>query len=97
VRTTFGNILESQLSVERAQLGYETLLGRRAELTEQVQFLRSANQILMDLQRMYGEDGAHASPAGGDRQFRDASRQVFQIIDVERMRLARSMPDGPPQ
>ena len=97
VRTTFGNILESQLSVERAQFEYEALLNRRAELKDQVQFLRSANQILMDLQRMYGEDGAHATPAEGDRQFRDASRQVFQIIEEERMRIARDMHDGPAQ
>ena len=97
VRTTFGNILESQLSVERAQIEYQTLVGRRAELKEQVQFLRSANQILMDLQRMYGEDGAHVTPAEGDRQFRDASRQVFQIIEEERMRIARDMHDGPAQ
>ena len=46
---------------------------------------------------MYGEDGAHITPAEGDRQFRDASRQVFQIIEEERMRIARDMHDGPAQ
>ncbi len=33
----------------------------------------------------------------GDKQFRDASRQVFQIIEEERMRIARDMHDGPAQ
>jgi two-component system sensor histidine kinase DegS len=35
--------------------------------------------------------------AEGDKQFRDASRQVFQIIEEERMRIARDMHDGPAQ
>src|SRR5438132_12926805 len=46
---------------------------------------------------MYGENGAHQTPADGDKQFRDASRQVFQIIEEERMRIARDMHDGPAQ
>src|SRR5436853_1063906 len=97
VQETFGNIRETQLSVERVQIEYEALASRRAELKDQGQFLRSASQILADLQRMYGENGAHAAPADGDKQFRDASRQVFQIIEEERMRIARDMHDGPAQ
>src|SRR5438552_10078034 len=97
VQETFGNIRETQLSVERVQIEYEALATRRAELKDQGQFLRSASQILADLQRMYGENGAHAAPADGDKQFRDASRQVFQIIEEERMRIARDMHDGPAQ
>jgi two-component system sensor histidine kinase DegS len=96
VKTTFTNILEAQLSVERAQFEYEALAARRAELKDQGQFLRSASQILSDLQRMYGAEPPHAAPAG-DKQFRDASRQVFQIIEEERMRIARDMHDGPAQ
>jgi two-component system sensor histidine kinase DegS len=95
VQTTYGNILESQLVVERAQFEYEALAARRAELKDQSQFLRSASQILHDLQEMYGE--AKPAPVDGDRQFRDASRQVFQIIEEERMRIARDMHDGPAQ
>ncbi len=97
VNTTFGNILETQLRLERGQFEYEALAARRAELKDQGQFLRSASQILVDLQRMYGENGAHATQADGDKQFRDASRQVFQIIEEERMRIARDMHDGPAQ
>lgn len=97
VQETFANIRETQLSVERVQLEYEALTARRAELKDQGQFLRSASTILADLQRMYGENGGLPPPANGDKQFRDASRQVFQIIEEERMRIARDMHDGPAQ
>lgn len=97
VQATFANIRETQMSVERAEYEYEALAARRAELKDQGQFLRSASQILADLQRMYGENGAHQAPVDGDKQFRDASRQVFQIIEEERMRIARDMHDGPAQ
>ena len=97
VEETFANIRERQLNVERVQLEYEFLTARRAELKDQGQFLRSASQILADLQRMYGETGSPATAAEGDKQFRDASRQVFQIIEEERMRIARDMHDGPAQ
>src|SRR6202011_1936512 len=97
VQETFANIRDTQLRVERVQLEYEFLTARRAELKDQGQFLRSASQILADLQRMYGENGAPPTAAEGDKQFRDASRQVFQIIEEERMRIARDMHDGPAQ
>jgi len=97
VQETFANIRETQLSVERVQLEYEALTARRAELKDQGQFLRSASTILADLQRMYGANGGPPAPANGDKQFRDASRQVFQIIEEERMRIARDMHDGPAQ
>ncbi|HET9847864.1 MAG TPA: sensor histidine kinase [Candidatus Dormibacteraeota bacterium] len=97
VQETFANIRETQLGVERVQYEYEALASRRAELKDQGQFLRSASQILADLQRMYGENGGRPTAAEGDKQFRDASRQVFQIIEEERMRIARDMHDGPAQ
>jgi two-component system sensor histidine kinase DegS len=96
VQSTYGNILETQLGVERAQFNYDGLTARRGDLKDEVQFLRSASQILSDLQRMYSNNGSHPAP-DGDKQFRDASRQVFQIIEEERMRIARDMHDGPAQ
>jgi len=97
VQETFANIRDTQLRVERVQLEYEFLTARRAELKDQWQFLRSSSQILADLQRIYGENGGRPVAADGDKQFRDASRQVFQIIEEERMRIARDMHDGPAQ
>src|SRR5260370_888259 len=97
VQETFANIRETQLSVERVQLEYEFLTARRAELKDQGQFLRSASQILADRQRMYGENGAPPTAAEGDKQVRDASRQGFQIIEEDRVRIARDITDRPAQ
>ena len=38
-----------------------------------------------------------ATPEEGSAHLREASRQVFQIIEEERMRIARDMHDGPAQ
>jgi len=40
---------------------------------------------------------AAATPPPDNSRVRDASRQVFQIIEEERMRIARDMHDGPAQ
>jgi two-component system sensor histidine kinase DegS len=40
---------------------------------------------------------ANAGPTNGTARLRDASRQTFQIIEEERMRIARDMHDGPAQ
>ncbi len=95
VQTAFDNIRDSQLKIEQAQQEYQALVARQAELKDQGQFLRSTSQIVLDLQRMRGDDGPQ--PPDGETQFRDASRQVFQIIEEERMRIARDMHDGPAQ
>src|SRR3981081_4886906 len=71
VQETFANIRDTQLNVERVQLEYEFLTARRAELKDQGQFLRSASQILADLQRMYGENGAAPTAAETDTPFSD--------------------------
>jgi len=94
VRTTYGNILEAQVKLDHAEDQYQALVARQAELKDHAQFLRSSSQIVLDLQRMHGEG---TPTPDGETQFRDASRQVFQIIEEERMRIARDMHDGPAQ
>jgi two-component system sensor histidine kinase DegS len=96
IQTVYHDIVNAQLKLERAQDQYEALVTRQAELKDQGQFLRSTSQILLDLQRMHGEESP-PSHTDGETQFRDASRQVFQIIEEERMRIARDMHDGPAQ
>jgi two-component system sensor histidine kinase DegS len=53
--------------------------------------------VARSLDDMTPEEGGEASAAEGASRFRSASRQVFQIIEEERMRIARDMHDGPAQ
>jgi len=64
--------------------------------------LGSVSQRLEELRGILGmldqlADIEVSSPADGAARFRSASRQVFQIIEEERMRIARDMHDGPAQ
>jgi two-component system sensor histidine kinase DegS len=64
--------------------------------------LGSVSQRLEELRGVLGmldqlADLEVSSPADGAARFRSASRQVFQIIEEERMRIARDMHDGPAQ
>src|SRR6202162_5081947 len=74
VQETVANIRETQLSVERVTREYAFLTARRAELKDQGQFLRSASQILADLQRMYGENGGRPGPGDGGKEVPDVTR-----------------------
>jgi two-component system, NarL family, sensor histidine kinase DegS len=74
-------------SEERQQEVSARLHGIRAE----VEVLRSVYRSLDDV--MASSNG----PRAGAEQLRSASRQVFQIIEEERMRIARDMHDGPAQ
>ena len=68
-------------------------LGFRLDETRvELEGLRSVHRSLDDL-----ADMEVAGVADGAARFRSASRQVFQIIEEERMRIARDMHDGPAQ
>ena len=58
--------------------------------------LRSEQEVLRTVFRSLDDLAAAAAPADSSR-VRSASRQVFQIIEEERMRIARDMHDGPAQ
>ena len=68
------------------------LAARLGEVTTQVDTLRTLHRSLDDLADLDG-----GAVADGAARFRSASRQVFQIIEEERMRIARDMHDGPAQ
>jgi two-component system sensor histidine kinase DegS len=68
------------------------LASRQAEAVEELEALHSVRRSLDDLAELDG-----TSVADGAARFRSASRQVFQIIEEERMRIARDMHDGPAQ
>jgi len=81
----------SELAV--AEQRYEELAERRADARERLTWLRSD----LDLAVQATRDAEVHAPDEEAMTFRDASRQVYQIIEEERMRIARDMHDGPAQ
>ena len=59
--------------------------------------LRSEQEVLRSVYRSLDDLAAAVAPRAGTTRVRTASRQVFQIIEEERMRIARDMHDGPAQ
>lgn len=86
----------ASLATARADLAaceeYQRELGARMRgVRAEVEVLRSVYRSLEDA--MASADGGVV----GVEQLRSTSRQVFQIIEEERMRIARDMHDGPAQ
>jgi two-component system sensor histidine kinase DegS len=82
--------LRSDLAVLEERIRYAT--ARLAEMREEREFLTRLLRAVDDLPAL---DGAAVDVEAA--RFRSASRQVFQIIEEERMRIARDMHDGPAQ
>ncbi len=59
--------------------------------------LRSEQEVLRSVYRSLDDLAAAVAPPPDTSRVRSASRQVFQIIEEERMRIARDMHDGPAQ
>jgi two-component system sensor histidine kinase DegS len=59
--------------------------------------LRSEQEVLRSVYRSLDDLAAAVAPRPDSARVRSASRQVFQIIEEERMRIARDMHDGPAQ
>src|SRR5579864_5087949 len=71
---------------------------RQVELGTRLTGMRSEQEVLRAVYRSLDDLlAAHAGPTNGTARLRDASRQTFQIIEEERMRIARDMHDGPAQ
>ena len=72
---------------------FDELADRRAEAKERLNIYRSDLELAKEAARE-----TRLRPADEEAAtFRNASRQVFQIIEEERMRIARDMHDGPAQ
>ena len=80
-------------ALTEAERRYEEASDRRAEARERLEWLRHDLDLAVEATR---ETEVHA-PDAEAVTFRNASRQVFQIIEEERMRIARDMHDGPAQ
>jgi two-component system sensor histidine kinase DegS len=71
---------------------------RQVELGTRLTGIRAEQEVLRAVYRSLDDLlAANAGPTNGTARLRDASRQVFQIIEEERMRIARDMHDGPAQ
>jgi len=94
VRAVFGDLMQANLRLATLDGRRQTLKGRTAEIREWVEFLRTTRRIVGELGRLHSDARARLSD---QQEQRDASRQVFQVIEEERMRIARDMHDGPAQ
>ena len=71
---------------------------RQVELGTRLTGIRAEQEVLRAVYRSLDDLlAANAGPTNGTARLRDASRQTFQIIEEERMRIARDMHDGPAQ
>ncbi|HEV3233547.1 MAG TPA: sensor histidine kinase, partial [Candidatus Dormibacteraeota bacterium] len=89
----FEDFTEATTALALAEQRYEELGERRTEAKDRLRALREDLQLVAEAAR----DAAVHSPDEEAVTFRNASRQVFQIIEEERMRIARDMHDGPAQ
>lgn len=71
---------------------------RSSEGTTQLNSIRAELEVLRSVYRSLDDLMASSSnPEESTSRLRSASRQVFQMIEEERMRIARDMHDGPAQ
>ena len=92
VDDAFQDVLSLRVDLATVEERFRELGARVADVRAGQEALRSVLRGLDDLAT--AEEGGAAE---GASRFRSASRQVFQIIEEERMRIARDMHDGPAQ
>jgi two-component system sensor histidine kinase DegS len=76
-----------------AEHQHDSLAERRSEFKDRAKGFRALLEIASEAARDARVDSAEDEAM----TYRNASRQVFQIIEEERMRIARDMHDGPAQ
>ena len=93
INRAFDEHAEATAELAVAEHRFEELADRRGDAKDQLKALRSDLELVADAAR----DANLQTPDAEAATFRNASRQVFQIIEEERMRIARDMHDGPAQ
>jgi two-component system sensor histidine kinase DegS len=91
VDNTFRVVSSTRADTAALEERFRDLGARLTDVRSEQEVLRSVFRSLDDLS---GPVGAGTTQSA---HLRDASRQVFQIIEEERMRIARDMHDGPAQ
>ena len=92
VRDTFEEFSVSNAQLALAEQRFDDLSERLSEARDRTRDVRADLELLADMLRQGG-----GTPAQDSNAFRSTFRQVFQIIEEERMRIARDMHDGPAQ
>jgi len=93
IRTALDEHTDAIAELALAERDSRNMVDRRAAATERLLALRTELELVADVLRL----GDATAPAQGQSNLRSASRQVFQVIEQERMRIARDMHDGPAQ
>jgi two-component system sensor histidine kinase DegS len=93
VRHAIDELTAAVSDLALAEQRYEELTERRGEARERLAWLNQDLELIQEISR----DAEVHSADEEAMTFRSASRQVFQIIEEERMRIARDMHDGPAQ
>jgi two-component system, NarL family, sensor histidine kinase DegS len=93
IRHAFDEHAAALAEVAVADHSAKELALRREQAEEHLKWLRLSLDTVDDVV----SDANVQSPEEEALTFRNASRQVFQIIEEERMRIARDMHDGPAQ
>jgi two-component system sensor histidine kinase DegS len=86
----FRNLARFRADLAAVEERFRDISARLIDVRAEQEALRSVYRSLDDL-------AAAVAPPREDNRLRHASRQVFQIIEEERMRIARDMHDGPAQ
>jgi two-component system sensor histidine kinase DegS len=96
VEDSFQNALSLRVDLATVEERFRELGARLTDVRAGQEVLRSVMHTLDELGGDDDEPAAETAAEGASR-FRSASRQVFQIVEEERMRIARDMHDGPAQ
>jgi signal transduction histidine kinase len=91
VDASFRDVAQARAELAASEEHQRELNAQLRSLRAEVEVLRSVYRSLEDVM------ASSKAPDDGVEQLRSASRQVFQIIEEERMRIARDMHDGPAQ
>jgi two-component system sensor histidine kinase DegS len=93
VRSALEEYSAAIVEVARGEQRFRELTDHRVAAEERLQTLRADLELVTD----GAVDTGMTVPSEGSAKFRRASSQVFQVIEEERMRIARDMHDGPAQ
>ena len=93
IDTQFRLVSSTRADLASLEERVRDITGRAADIHHEQEVLRQLHRSLEDL----AASAVSQSPVGGTARLRNTSRQVFQIIEEERMRIARDMHDGPAQ